>query len=145
MKVRNLLVLLAAVVLLALAAVLLLPPPAADHLEFPDDAKTLATGEYLVTAGGCISCHRGIDDETAFSGGLKLETDFGAFHVPNITPDEETGIGGWSAGEFVRAMKHGRGPSGEFHFPAFPDRSYAGLADADALAMAARPLALGAA
>ena len=125
--------------LAAVAAVLLVvlywPPPAPDDLAFASDAQTLARGEYLVSAGGCISCHRGVGDETAFSGGLGIESDFGVFHVPNITPDVATGIGGWSAGEFLRAMKHGRSPSGGFYFPSFPYRSYAGLTDADALAM----------
>ncbi len=125
----------AAVLAAVLLAVLYWPPPARDDLVFASDAETLARGEYLVTAGGCVSCHRGIDDEEALSGGLGLETDFGVFHAPNITPDVETGIGGWTAGEFVRAMKHGRGPGGGFYFPSFPYRSYAGLTDEDALAM----------
>ena len=90
---------------LALVAVILFfPPSIPENLEFSDDPETLARGEYLVTAGGCISCHRGVENEEAFSGGLGLETDFGTFYVPNITPDTETGIGGWSAGEFARAM-----------------------------------------
>lgn len=120
----------------ALAAVLLFVPPSiSDELEFSNDAETLARGEYLVSAGGCVNCHRGVEHEETFAGGLGLESDFGVFYAPNITPDAETGIGGWSAGEFVRAMKHGRGPSGGFYFPSFPYRSYAGLTDADAVAM----------
>ena len=121
--------------LVSAAALLFVPPPISNELEFSDDAETLARGEYLVSAGGCVSCHRGVEHEGTFAGGLGLASDFGVFYAPNITPDVETGIGGWSAGEFVRAMKHGRGPSGGFYFPSFPYRSYAGLTDADAAAM----------
>ena len=135
MKSNKLILLLAGVAAFVLAAMLFAPPSIQDELEFSDDAGTLARGEYLVTAGGCISCHRGIEHEQTFSGGLGLESKFGTFHVPNITPDVDTGIGGWSAGEFLRAMKHGRGPSGGFYFPSFPYRSYAGLTDEDVLDM----------
>ena len=135
MKTYRLILLLVVLIVILLGVAMFTPPSVSDDLEFSNDAETLAGGEYLVIAGGCISCHRGMEDESAFSGGLALETDFGTFHVPNITRDEETGIGGWSAGEFVRAMKHGRSPSGGFYFPTFPYRSYAGLTDEDALAM----------
>ncbi len=121
--------------LVALLALLYWPPSARNDVAFATDAETLARGEYLASAGGCISCHRGTADETAFSGGLGLESDFGTFHVPNITPDPATGIGGWTAGEFLRAMKHGRNPGGGFYFPSFPWRAYGGLADEDVLAM----------
>ena len=139
MKINRWFLPLAAAVAAALLTMLYWPPSAPDDLAFAADPETLARGEYLVTAGGCISCHRGIGPEsgTAFSGGLGLETGFGVFHAPNITPDMGTGIGGWSAGEFLRAMKHGRSPAGGFYFASFPYRSYAGLSDEDVLAMGA--------
>ncbi len=127
--------LLIAASLAMVAVILFFPPPIPENLEFSDDSEVLAKGEYLVTAGGCISCHRGVENEEAFSGGLGLETDFGTFYVPNITPDAETGIGGWSAGEFARAMRHGWSSSDGFYFPSFPYRSYAGLTDEDVVAM----------
>ena len=56
-------------------------------------ASTLARGEYLLCAGGCINCHQTQDSsEFKLSGGLPLETPFGMYFVPNITPDPETGI-----------------------------------------------------
>ena len=59
--------------------------------ESPD---SIERGEYLVVAGGCISCHRGQTEETSdtFAGGLPIETDFGTFYTPNITPDLTTGL-----------------------------------------------------
>ncbi len=124
-----------ALVLVLVMAIVFLPPSIPDGLEFSDDAETLARGEYLAAAGGCISCHRGEENPEAFSGGLGLETDFGTFYAPNITPDVETGIGGWSAGEFARAMRDGRSPGGGFYYPTFPYRAYAGMTDEDVVAI----------
>ncbi|MEM8767574.1 MAG: cytochrome c [Pseudomonadota bacterium] len=126
----------AAVVLLSLSWWLFAEPGVAD-LELPETADAVARGEYLVAAGGCISCHAGSEDPQALSGGMALESDFGTFFAPNITPDLETGIGSWTAREFLLAMKHGRTPEGSFYFPAFPYTSYAGMTDTDVLAMAA--------
>ena len=103
----------------------------------PSDADAVERGRYLVAAGGCISCHQGTEDSGHLSGGLALESPFGVFHVPNITPDAETGIGGWEAADFLLAMKHGRRPDGSHYYPAFPYPAYAGLTDNDVLDMAA--------
>jgi mono/diheme cytochrome c family protein len=50
-------------------------------------------GEYVTRLGGCHSCHANPKKKGApLAGGLKLPSPFGTFHVPNITPDPETGI-----------------------------------------------------
>lgn len=118
--------------------------PTVEERELPTSADALTRGEYLVTAGGCLSCHRGqrSEDDMSLSGGYAMETDFGTFYAPNITPDPETGIGGWQGRDFLLALKHGRSPDGSFYFPAFPYRSYAGLTDRDVLAMGAYLLSL---
>lgn len=53
-----------------------------------------------------------------------MKTPFGVFHVPNISPDKETGIGNWSTLDFVNAMKRGIAPGGTHLYPAFPYASY---------------------
>lgn len=110
----------------------------------PDSSEAIERGEYLVIAGGCISCHRGQTEETSetFAGGLAIETDFGTFFAPNITPDATTGIGHWGAEDFLLALKHGRTPSGSFYYPTFPYRAYAGMNDQDVLDMAAYLMSL---
>jgi len=118
---------------LLLVSWLLYPPSISDDFLLSASPEAIARGEYLVTAGGCISCHRGETSAGELSGGHGLATDFGTFYVPNITPDIDTGIGDWQAGDFVAALKYGRTPSGSFYFPAFPYRAYAGLTDQDAL------------
>ena len=109
------------------------PPSISNSLVLSSSPEAIARGEYLVIAGGCLSCHRGEEDPSSLSGGHGLTTDFGTFYAPNITPDMETGIGRWQAADFIAALKHGRTPSGSFYFPAFPYRAYSGLSDQDAL------------
>lgn len=93
-------------------------------------------GEYLLHAGGCTSCHTADEDEAIpLTGGHELETPFGTFYSPNITPDRETGIGGWTDDDFVKALWHGVGPDGASYYPAFPYTSYTGMSREDALAI----------
>lgn len=120
-------------VLFLVALLLFLPPSVSDSAALSESAEAIERGEYLVIAGGCISCHRGEDDEESFVGGLALVSDFGTFYAPNITPDIETGIGSWEAKDFLLALQHGRKPGGSFYYPAFPYRAYAGLRDEDVL------------
>jgi mono/diheme cytochrome c family protein len=120
-------------VLLLMALLLFLPPSVSGSAMLSESQEAIGRGEYLVIAGGCISCHRGEDDEESFVGGLALVSDFGTFYAPNITPDMETGIGSWEAKDFLLALQHGRKPDGGFYYPAFPYRAYAGLRDEDVL------------
>jgi mono/diheme cytochrome c family protein len=95
-----------------------------------------AQGEYLVRAGGCMSCHTA-DPARPFAGGRPIATPFGNVFAPNITSDRETGIGAWTDAQFVRAMREGIGRNGERLYPAFPYTAYTLLSDADLLAMRA--------
>lgn len=110
--------------------------PLVPHAAIPTDDGSVKRGEYLVHAGGCISCHQG-EASKALSGGTALQSDFGIFYAPNITPDVDTGIGSWDAKDFFLALKHGRTPAGNFYYPAFPYRAYAGMSDEDVLDLAA--------
>lgn len=86
----------------------------------------LANGETAFNAGGCASCHAtpGQQDRLVLGGGLALASPFGTFHVPNISPDPNDGIGRWSEAEFVTAMVEGTAPDGSHYYPAFPYPSY---------------------
>jgi len=101
-----------------------------------DDAL-LAQGEYLLHAGGCITCHTVEDGGLPLAGGRAIESPFGVFYSPNITPDTETGIGGWSDEDFLRAFWEGVRPDGEHYFPSFPYTSYTGASREDLLAIKA--------
>lgn len=100
-------------------------------------------GQYLTYAGGCISCHtEDADDAVPLAGGRAMETPFGTFYSPNITPDEETGIGGWSEDDFVNAFWEGVSPDGEHYFPSFPYTAYTGVSREDLLAIRAYLMSL---
>jgi len=71
------------------------------------------------------------NDGATLAGGRALETPFGIFYSPNITPDPVTGIGRWSLAELSRALRQGRSPQGEHYYPSFPYTSYTGISDAD--------------
>jgi len=64
-------------------------------------------------------------------GGYALKSPFGTFHVPNISPHKEDGIGAWTQADFVRAMREGVSPDGEHLYPSFPYTSYQHMSTAD--------------
>ena len=109
----------------AIVAGTALSSPAASQSKSETVAGDAKRGAYIARLGGCKSCHtdtknRGPD----LAGGVALKSPFGTFHVPNITPDKETGIGGWSTADFIQAMTDGRAPDGSHYFPSFPYTSY---------------------
>ena len=104
-------------------------PAAAD----PDPAEH---GRYLAVAASCETCHTA-EGGQPFAGGRALVTPFGTFYTPNITPDRETGIGGWSDAQFLRALHEGVRPDGADYYPAFPYTSFTKLTDQDAQAIRA--------
>jgi mono/diheme cytochrome c family protein len=60
----------------------------------------------------------------------------GIFWPPNLTPDQQTGIGSWSESDIVKAIRTGERPDGRILVPAMPWRAYASLTDDDARAVA---------
>ena len=83
----------------------------------------ITRGEYLARAGDCVACHEAPGGK-AFAGGRAMPTPFGALYVPNITPDDETGIGRWTAADFYRMMHSGVSRDGTLLYPAMPFASY---------------------
>jgi len=99
----------------------------------PVRAADAEHGAYVFASAGCASCHTVEKDGALLAGGRELKTDFGSFFTPNITPDAETGIGGWSDEDFLRAMREGISPEGDHYYPTFPYTSYARMSDEDLL------------
>jgi mono/diheme cytochrome c family protein len=100
----------------------------------PAGAELIVRGAYLARAGNCMACHTTRGGEP-FAGGRAIETPFGAVYTSNLTPDEQSGIGSWSAAHFWRAMHNGRSKDGRLLYPAFPYTSYTQVTreDSDAL------------
>ena len=121
---------LAAASLLGLAAVGFWAASAPGRLApqtLPAHDPDLANGRVLFFAGSCIACHRGADpgaDRELPSGGAPFKTPVGTFYPQNLTPDPETGLGRWSALDFLNAMRRGVSPRGRHYFPAFPYSSF---------------------
>ncbi len=113
-----------------------LPAPAIAQADA--DAATLERGQYVFRAAGCGGCHTDVDNKgELLAGGRALVTPLGTFYTPNITPDRTYGIGGWSDGDFIRAIKAGIAPDGRRYFPAFPYTSYAKMGREDVVALKA--------
>lgn len=116
--------------LVAVAIILLLVitrPAGLPESAIPGHSVDVSNGERLFHAGGCASCHRSpLEDSDAavLAGGLEMETPFGVFRVPNISPHPVRGIGSWTMTDFVNAMQLGVSPDGRHYYPAFPYASY---------------------
>jgi mono/diheme cytochrome c family protein len=100
----------------------------------PAEAELVARGAYLARAGDCMACHTARGG-ASYAGGRAILTPFGAIASPNITPDNATGIGRWSADDFWRALHNGKGRDGKLLYPAFPYPDYTRITRADADAM----------
>jgi len=93
----------------------------------PQHSVDVSNGERLFNAGGCASCHLSTNDHSEpaiLGGGLEMDTPFGVFRVPNISPHPSNGIGSWTMLDFVSAMQLGVSPDGRHYYPAFPYTSY---------------------
>ena len=113
-------------------------PASAPPAEPPSDP--VARGEELVTITRCGSCHTPTNEDGSpnmemFLAGGPIQNDEIA---ANITPDEETGIGAWSAAEIGHLLQTGERPDGSMVEGAMAqqiDRRFSKLTDDDALAI----------
>ncbi len=114
--------------LVASAAVAVQAQPAASV------ADQVRRGEYLARAGDCVACHT-MPGDKLFAGGRPMPTPFGTLYSPNITPDDEAGVGKWTADEFYNMMHTGRSRDGSLLYPAMPFAAYTKVtrADSDAI------------
>jgi mono/diheme cytochrome c family protein len=111
--------------------------------------QRLERGEYIVNnLASCGSCHttrEGGDllkpeSTTQYLGGGNIMEDPSLpfrIGVPNITPDEETGIGRWTDDELIRGIRDGVRPDGKLMAPMMPIGSYQYMSDEDVRAVVA--------
>ncbi len=106
-------------------------PARVDASRFTGVSGDPVAGETVYWASGCASCHteKGADSRLVLAGGVRLESDFGAFVAPNISPHPTEGIGGWTLTDFANAMLLGTSPDGRHYYPAFPYASYVRMTD----------------
>jgi len=111
--------------------------------------ERLARGKYLAEhVSGCFDCH----SERVVAYGMPIKPGRegvggfvwnkgigfpGTLAAPNITPDPETGLGRWSDGEIIRAIREGVDRDGNALFPIMPYQHYRDMSDDDAAAIVA--------
>jgi mono/diheme cytochrome c family protein len=111
--------------------------------------ERLARGEYLVHhVTDCLGCHSEhtlefglpIKPGTEGKGGFVFDRNLGfpgVVAAQNITSDKETGLGSWTDGEILRAIREGVDRHGNALFPMMPYQGYRHLSDDDAKAIVA--------
>lgn len=127
---------------LAIAGLFALATTAADAA--PKTKQLVERGRYLAAIGNCAVCHSPRDQAgktipNTLSGGVlgRKQKGVGVFWAPNLTNDKETGVGGWTDGEVIDAIRKGMRPDGRTLAPVMPTEAYATLTDADAKALVA--------
>ena len=121
-------------------------PPASVKVEITP--ARLARGKYLFNLADCDGCHSQRD----FSrfGGPVVESGRGRGNVfppelglpgvvapRNITPDKETGIGNWTDGEKIRAIREGISRDGTPLFPMMGYERFRHMSDEDVYSLVA--------
>ena len=120
-------------------------PRLAPSFTAPRDSAAIARGEYIFKyQAQCWGCHanNATDANSPPSGGLLFDLThsgpgFGKWYSANLTPDPETGLGTWTDGEIVQALREGVRKDRTTLFPVMPVDWYNGIADEDILALVA--------
>jgi len=132
--------------------------PASD-IQVESTPERIERGRYLVVnVLQCVDCHserdwnyyggppvppigagRSCMDNTTMAAGVNAgqETFPGRLCIRNITPDPDTGLGNWTDGEIIRAVREGVSHDGEGLFPIMPYFIYRNVSDDDMEAVVA--------
>ncbi|MEE8443539.1 MAG: c-type cytochrome, partial [Dehalococcoidia bacterium] len=115
--------------------------PVDEIIIAPAEGPTVEYGQYLSShLSSCAECHTPRNPQTGqflmdqpFTGqSLRIEEEGVSVQPPNITPDQETGIGSWSEDQFLTALRTGMRPDGTVIMPLFmPWLIYKDLSDDD--------------
>lgn len=120
----------------------------APQLRIEATPERLARGEHLFEVADCAGCHSERDFSRWSGPERPGRRAAGAIFPPemglpgtvvarNITPDKETGIGAWTDGEIVRAIREGVDRDGHALFPMMPYPFYRAMSDDDVYALVA--------
>jgi mono/diheme cytochrome c family protein len=120
----------------ALAICLLASGAPASAQGTPPSPAEVARGRYMFGATGGCGCHTPPKGQPN-AGGRRYEGPYGTVYSSNITPDRQTGIGGWTDQQIVTAIRLGRRPNGERLLPVHPYPVFNGMAEEDVRAIVA--------
>jgi mono/diheme cytochrome c family protein len=115
---------------LGLCAVVGLLVTGADPAWAQASAQEIARGKYVFGATGGCGCHT-VKGQPVNAGGRRYDGPFGTVFSSNITPDRETGIGGWTDEQIITAIRLGRRPNGDRLLPVHPYPVFNGMAAGD--------------
>ncbi|WP_035957572.1 c-type cytochrome [Bryobacter aggregatus] len=105
--------------------------------------ERVARGKYLYeVVADCTGCHSGRNGEkfnlpviagrNGAGSAFPKEAGFpGSIVAPNLTPDPESGLGKWTDGEIIRAIREGVSRDGHALFPLMPYQNFAKMSDED--------------
>jgi hypothetical protein len=121
----------------------------AEALQIERTPERVARGKYLVRhVTICLDCHS--ERTLAYGLPFKFESEGargfiwnrelgfpGVLAASNLTPDPETGLGQWTDGEILRAIREGVDREGKALFPIMPYSHFRNLSDEDGIAIVA--------
>ena len=105
------------------------------------DPAVIERGRYLAYGPAhCAYCHNTAEnwarldagEHVPLIGGTEFELPFGTFRAPNLTPDEETGIGRATDGQLARMIRHNIRVDGRV---AIPFMEFQNMSDEDVVAV----------
>jgi mono/diheme cytochrome c family protein len=131
----------AAIVIVVLAAA----GAALSTLPRAQAESQLDRGKYLVVVASCNDCHTpgfflGKPDTAKYLGGSDVGFEIpglGVFAGRNITPDNDTGIGGWTDEQIATAITVGKRPDGRQLAPIMPYGAFSYMTKDDVAAIVA--------
>ena len=117
----------------------------------PEHLYQVKRGEYLVELLGCGSCHtegalEGVPDFDKALAGSSIGIAFsnpmgnrypGIVFPPNLTPDPETGLGGWTDKQIANAVRYGAGRHTSRRIVIMPWQGYSRMTEEDVAAIVA--------
>ncbi|EKF41110.1 gluconate 2-dehydrogenase (acceptor) [Nitratireductor indicus C115] len=133
LKIIGLLVLLGLVAVAAIAFVPIRATPPQGQVA-ADFKPAEGQGEYAMRLADCAACHTA-EGGKPFAGGRPIESPFGTIWSTNITPDPETGIGGYTLDEFRHVLYDGVRRDGAHLYPAMPYENYRMASEEDVRAL----------
>jgi mono/diheme cytochrome c family protein len=117
---------------------------ALEALAADDPQEMVKRGTYLINGPvACANCHTPRGPDMSFlpgmdyAGGFKIVDPAFEVYSANITPDKETGIGGWTDAQIITAIREGKTREGRINFPPMPVPTYNNMSDDDVKAIVA--------
>ncbi len=122
---------------------------APGNIKVEATAERLQRGKYLFEhLADCAGCHSPRNVEKfgmmivpeGVGSGFEFPKEIGlpgTVIAPNLTPDPETGLGKWTDGEKIRAIREGVSRDGRALFPLMPYQAFSRMSDEDVYSVVA--------